>query len=173
LIRRKWSGIRAAILGWLDPSLAIVIRKKEATDSSSNQRHGVDFSMRGPLFLIGEFGFRRNHSKTSKGLSGNLKFGGCYNGGTATAFGSGAMDQPSEKRRRYGLYVLGDLQWSTGLTAEIFGERRRARQTHPSPFNISSGTLSRRSPRLARTRVGELLPSECRTARTRSSGWER
>src|SRR5262249_55541642 len=72
------------------------------------KRHGVDFSMRGPLFLIGEFGFRRNYAKISKGLSGNLKFGGYYNGGTATAFGSGAMDQPSEKRRRYGLYVLGD-----------------------------------------------------------------
>jgi carbohydrate-selective porin OprB len=31
--------------------------------------HGVDFSMRGPLFLIGEIGLRRNYGKDADGLS--------------------------------------------------------------------------------------------------------
>ncbi len=72
-------------------------------------RHGVDFSMHGPLFLIGEFGFRRNYGKDSKGLAGDLKLGGYYNGGSANVFESGLMGQPSQTERgRYGLYVLGD-----------------------------------------------------------------
>jgi porin len=72
-------------------------------------RHGLDFSMRGPLFLIGEVGFRRNDRKDSSRSSGNLKFGGYYNGGSAPTFGSGVAGQSSETvRGRYGLYVLGD-----------------------------------------------------------------
>jgi porin len=46
--------------------------------------HGLDFSMRGPIFRIGEAGFRWTDSK-------NIKFGAYYNDGA-----------------RYGLYVLGD-----------------------------------------------------------------
>jgi porin len=71
--------------------------------------HGVDFSLRGPLFLIGELGLRRNYGKESTGLAGNLKFGGYYNGGTADVFGTGLMGRPLETERgRYGLYVVGD-----------------------------------------------------------------
>ena len=60
------------------------------------ERHGVDFSMRGPLFFIGEVGWRRNYGKDAAGLSGNFKLGGYYDGGL------------------YGLYLLGDqelLRW--------------------------------------------------------------
>jgi porin len=72
-------------------------------------RHGVDFSMRGPLFLIGEFGFRRNYPQTFSGLPGNFKFGGYYNGGTSQTFLSGLNGQPSRAvQGRYGLYVVGD-----------------------------------------------------------------
>jgi porin len=63
-------------------------------------RHGVDFSMRGPLFLIGESGFR--------GSSGNLKFGGYYNGGTANVSASTPDRPPETSRDRYGVYVVGD-----------------------------------------------------------------
>lgn len=63
-------------------------------------RHGVDFSLRGPLFLIGEFGLR--------GSSGNLKVGGYYNGGTANAFVSTPGRPPETSRDRYGFYVVGD-----------------------------------------------------------------
>jgi porin len=72
-------------------------------------RHGVDFSMRGPIFLIGEFGFRRNHEESSASLSSNLKFGGYYNGGAADAFALSTPSRPSETLRdRYGMYVVGD-----------------------------------------------------------------
>ena len=59
--------------------------------------HGLDFSMRGPVFLIGEAGFRWNESKNPSSVSRNIKFGGYYNDGA-----------------RYGLYALGDqvlLRW--------------------------------------------------------------
>jgi porin len=72
-------------------------------------RHGVDFSMRGPLFLIGEFGFRRNYEQASTGRAGTLKLGGYYNGGTSQTFSSGLNGSPSKTvQGRYGLYVLGD-----------------------------------------------------------------
>ena len=72
-------------------------------------RHGVDFSMRGPLFLIGEFGFRRKSQPDSTDRSGNLKLGGYYNGGTSQSFGSGLSGSPSKTvQGRYGLYVVGD-----------------------------------------------------------------
>ena len=83
-------------------------------------RHGVDFSMRGPLFLIGEFAFRRNYQPDSAGRSGNLKIGGYYNGGTSQSFGSGQNGLPSKTvQGRYGLYVVGDqvlVRW--GESAE-------------------------------------------------------
>jgi porin len=64
------------------------------------QQHGVDFSLRGPPFLIAEIGFL--------GDSTNLKFGGYYNGGAADIFAS-RPDRPAETSRdRYGVYVLGD-----------------------------------------------------------------
>jgi porin len=71
--------------------------------------HGVDFSFRGPPFVIGELGFRRNYPMEAKSLPGNLKVGGWFNGGTAEVFGSGIGGQSNETvRGRYGLYVLGD-----------------------------------------------------------------
>ena len=37
--------------------------------------HGVDFSLKGPPFVIGEIGFRPNYGKEATGLPANLKFG--------------------------------------------------------------------------------------------------
>jgi porin len=62
----------------------------------SGERHGVDFSMHGPPFVIGEVGLRRNYGKDAPGLSGNLKIGAYEDAG------------------RYGAYVVGDqelLRW--------------------------------------------------------------
>jgi porin len=71
--------------------------------------HGLDFSLRGPVFLIGEAGFRRNDPKDPSNLPRNFKLGAYYNAGSATTFTSGVAGQPLEtKRTRYGLYVLGD-----------------------------------------------------------------
>jgi porin len=78
-------------------------------------RHGVDFTMRGPAFVIGEVGHRWNYGKDATGLPGNLKFGAYFNGGSAPVFGSGLAGQPSESvTARYGFYVVGDqaiLRW--------------------------------------------------------------
>jgi len=57
--------------------------------------HGVDFSPKGPPFVIGEFGFRPNYDKDGMGLPTNLKFGA---GGLAATAVAG----------NYGLYALGD-----------------------------------------------------------------
>jgi porin len=78
--------------------------------------HGLDFSMHGPLFLIGEAGFHRSDPKDPSSSSRNIKFGAYYNGGAAVTFGSGVLGRPTETARtRYGLYILGDqvlLRWS-------------------------------------------------------------
>jgi porin len=72
-------------------------------------RHGVDFTLRGPAFVIGEIGYRRNYGADASGLPGNLKLGAYFNGGDAEVFGSGVAGQPSEAvQARYGFDVLGD-----------------------------------------------------------------
>jgi porin len=72
-------------------------------------RHGVDFTMHGPPFVIGEVGYRRNYGTDAPGLPGNVKLGAYFNGGSAEVFGSGLAGQPNESvTARYGFYVLGD-----------------------------------------------------------------
>jgi porin len=72
-------------------------------------RHGVDFTLRGPPFVIGEVGYRWNYGKNAVGLPGTLKCGAYFNGGDAEIFGSGLADQPSATvEARYGFYILGD-----------------------------------------------------------------
>jgi porin len=67
----------------------------------AGDRHGVDFSLRGPAFAIGEIGLRRNYGREAAGLAGNLKLG---------AYGDGG---------RYGLYLVGDQElWRLGVPAE-------------------------------------------------------
>jgi porin len=72
-------------------------------------RHGVDFSLRGPLFAIGEIGFRWNYGKQATGLPRNLKFGAYFNGGKLQVLDYGFVGQRAKTvRGRYGLYILGD-----------------------------------------------------------------
>jgi len=77
--------------------------------------HGLDFSMRGPLFIIGEVGFRKDDPNVPSNSSRNIKLGGYYNG-EATTIGSGISGRLSEtKRNRFGGYVLGDqVLWRWG-----------------------------------------------------------
>jgi porin len=71
------------------------------------EHNGVDFSLNGPAFVIGEVGFRRNYGRD--GLAGNLKLGAYFNGGSAEVFGSSLGGQsPESVQGRYGFYVLGD-----------------------------------------------------------------
>jgi porin len=84
-------------------------------DVKEGNRHGVDFTLRGPPFVIGEVGYRRNYGKDATGLPGNVKLGAYFNGGNAEIFGSGLANQPSATvQARYGFYVLGDqaiMRW--------------------------------------------------------------
>jgi porin len=73
------------------------------------ERHGVDFTLRGPPFIIGEIGYRRNYGKDAAGLPGNVKLGAYFNGGSAEIFGSGLAGEPGQTvQARYGFYALGD-----------------------------------------------------------------
>jgi porin len=68
--------------------------------------HGVDFSLRGPAFLIAEIGLRGNYGKNTAGLSGNLKLGGYYDDGP------------------YGFYLVGDqelLRWGDATQGRHLG----------------------------------------------------
>jgi porin len=78
-------------------------------DLKDGDRHGVDFTLRGPPFVIGEVGYRRNYGKDATGLSGNVKLGAFFNGGSAAVFDSGLSGRPGETvQARYGCYVVGD-----------------------------------------------------------------
>jgi porin len=93
----------------LDAFYAMVGCYNGDPDVKEGEHHGVDFSFRGPPFVIGELGFRRNYAKETGSLPGNLKLGAWFNGGSAEAFGSGLPGQSHETvHGRYGLYVLGD-----------------------------------------------------------------
>ena len=46
-----------------------------------NAKHGVDWTMRGPLLAIGEVRYRLNQGPEATGLPGNYKVGGFYSGG--------------------------------------------------------------------------------------------
>jgi porin len=89
-------------------------------DLKDGDRHGVDFTMHGPPFVIGELGYRWNYGKDATGLPGNLKLGAYFNGGSAEVFGSGLAGQPTEiEDDRYGFYVLGDQAiWRWGDPTE-------------------------------------------------------
>jgi len=71
-------------------------------------RHGVDFTLNGPAFVIGEMGLRWGSCSEAVDLPGNLKAGVYYNGGTFISFRSGT------KKGLNGYYILGDqalLRW--------------------------------------------------------------
>jgi porin len=91
-------------------------------------RHGIDFSLRGPPFVIGETGIRWNYGRQATGLPGNLKLGAYFNGGTFETLESVlARQRVRNVHGIYGLYVLGDqvlVRWGypeTNRHLGIFG----------------------------------------------------
>ena len=81
-----------------------------------SNRDSIDYSLRGPPFVIGEFGFRRNYGEAATGLPRNLKLGAYFNGGKFAAFDSSLAGgtaaspglPPKIVRGNYGFYILGD-----------------------------------------------------------------
>ena len=70
-------------------------------------QHGVDFSIRGPVFAIGEIGFRHYALDDDQTPARNIKAGGFYTGGTQYTVSRGALQAV---RGLYGFYALGDQQ---------------------------------------------------------------
>jgi porin len=69
----------------------------------SNDHHGLDFSMNGPLFAIGEVAYQPNSRPGDSGLMGNYKAGFWYDNGLFTDFNTGAVN-----RGNWGFYTLFD-----------------------------------------------------------------
>jgi porin len=96
-----------------------------------NKYHGVNFSMKGPLFAMAEVGYQTNGLPGDGRRLGNYKLGGWYDDAKLTDFESGA-----EKRGSWGWYALfdqvlvplGDLGSNRGFG--IFGSVTRAPESH-------------------------------------------
>lgn len=81
-----------------------------------NSAHGVDWTMRGPLFAIGEIVWQVNQEPGAAGLPGNYKLGGYYQGGSAPDLsrdvegGATALSElpPRLHTGNGGFYVLAD-----------------------------------------------------------------
>jgi porin len=74
-----------------------------------NKHHGLDWSMDGPLFAIGEAGYQRNGLPGDQGLIGNYKVGGWYDDSQFTDFKTVARSHaPGVTRGNWGFYSLFD-----------------------------------------------------------------
>jgi porin len=69
----------------------------------ANDKHGVDFSMDGPLFAIGEIAYQPNSLPGDRGLLGNYKAGFWYDNSLYTDFNTGVAN-----RGNWGFYGMGD-----------------------------------------------------------------
>src|SRR4029453_1337267 len=68
-----------------------------------NSNHGVDFSMHGPLFAIGEIAYQPNSLPGDRGLIGNYKAGFWYDNSRFSDFNTGECE-----RGNWGFYTLFD-----------------------------------------------------------------
>jgi porin len=71
--------------------------------------NGADMSMNGPVFVIGEVGYKRNGLASDSRYLGNYKLGFWYDNSTYTDYNSVGFAQPAgSKRGNWGLYTLFD-----------------------------------------------------------------
>ena len=157
-----------------------------------NDKHGVDFSMRGPLFTIGEIGYRLNQEKEATDLPGNYKVGGFYNAGTFPdqfhdVQGGAAAVSGLPARQQWGnggFYFLldqmiyrdgqpGSLRGLTSFASLLFSPDERINKM---PF-FANGGLVYRGPLAARSQdkialgaMYGLFSSELRRSQRQSQG---
>jgi porin len=75
----------------------------------ANKHHGLDWSMDGPLFAIGEIGYQRNGLPNDQGRTGNYKAGFWYDNSQFTDFNTVARGHaPGLTRGEWGYYGLFD-----------------------------------------------------------------
>jgi porin len=119
--------------------------------TKEDDRHGVDFTLRGPPFVIGEVGYRRNYGKDASGLPGNLKLGAYFNGGNAELFDSGPAGRPSETVvARYGFYAVGDqalARWGDPAEKRHLGAFAAFvcapdQRVNPAPYFFDAGLVA-------------------------------
>ena len=125
-------------------------------DIRNNDNHGVDFSMRGPLFAIAEVGYQRNGLPDDEGYLGNYKIGGYYNGGSfetfsPSQFSPGVGPPASTVEGKWGYYALFDQVLfqpygkadprAMGICGSIAVAPDQS--TNQMPFFCSGGTLIR------------------------------
>lgn len=119
--------------------------------AKDGDHQGADFTIRGPPFVIGEMGFRRNYGNKAAGLPGNLKVGGYWNGGNAPVLGLGAAGQAARTAQgRYGFYILGDqaiVRWGDvqsnrhlgAFAAFVYAPDQRV---NPLPYFFDAGIVA-------------------------------
>ncbi len=79
------------------------------TSIRDNKQHGVDWSMDGPLFAIGEVGYQLNGLPGDQGLLGNYKAGLWYDDSQYLDFNTAARGRsPRVTRGNWGIYGLFD-----------------------------------------------------------------
>ncbi len=109
-----------------------------------SNRHGLDFTLQGPAFGIGEIGWLRNQGPKATGLPGNLKLGGFALGGTVPAY-----DSTRTRGGRHGFYLVADQALTRlGARAEgrqlgVFGSLVTApnEAVSPMPLFFSTGLV--------------------------------
>jgi len=94
-----------------------------------NSKHGVDWTMRGPLFAMGEAGFLLNQGPGATGLPGTYKVGGYYAAGDypdlffdvqgSAASVSGLPPWSTRAAMRASTFFL--TRWSTGRVVRRAG----------------------------------------------------
>jgi porin len=124
---------------------------------AENGKHGVDWTMRGPLLAIGEIGYRLNQEEHAPGLPGNFKVGGFYvdgafpdlfrdvQGGSATLSGL----PPRRHHGNGGFYVLldqmvyrhGEHGSARGLTPFVALLFSPDQDINPMPFFANGGLV--------------------------------
>jgi len=117
-----------------------------------NNKHGVDWTLRGPLFAIAEIGYQLNQGAGASGLPGNYKIGGYYNGGPFQEFLSDAGGGPAPTvRGKTGFYILADQMIyregagasPRGLTSFVAIVVAPAPSVNSMPFFINGGLVYR------------------------------
>ncbi|MCS5699430.1 carbohydrate porin [Cyanobium sp. FGCU-52] len=108
-------------------------------------RHGLDFTLDGPAFAIGEIGWKHNQGPDATGLPGNLKLGAFVLGGEVQAF-----DSTTTTGGRHGFYAVADQAIARlgtkadGRQVGIFGSLVTAPDTSvsPMPLFFSTGVVA-------------------------------
>ena len=126
----------------------------EVSDSGN---HGIDFSMKGPYFVITETGYLRNREKSSSGLPGNYKIGAYYHDGEYDdLYGDSAGNSyvlsgstPKTYHGNWGCYILldqmiyreggpGSEQGLTPFVSLLFAPEKNINQL---PFFMNGGLV--------------------------------